>query len=75
MYKDVLYATGAWMRKSGELQGCKGENCSCIFCSSAVRGGRMALLYGPMDSLEECKQKAAMDFIISSEIVFDPLDY
>ena len=53
----------------------RAENCSCIFCPSAVRGGRMALLYGPMDSLEECKQKAAMDFIISSEIVFDPLDY
>ncbi len=25
MYRDVLYATGAWMHRSGDIQGCTGS--------------------------------------------------
>ena len=46
MYKEVLYATGAWMRRSGDVQGSTVvENCSVI---------ALALLY----RLHPCRRPA-----------------
>jgi hypothetical protein len=55
--QDERYAVSAWMRRSGDVQDERTENCSisfpmkfylphpwgrpCIFCTSAILGGRM----------------------------------